>query len=147
MQAAMGCFNQDIEIGNLDAKNFERVDALVDTGAFFTILPASILMRLEVEPTDRMEFILADGSRMERDIGHAWIRIDERQAPTIVVFGNEEATPLLGAYSLEGLRLGVDAVNARLIDTPVLPMAMARGIDKYPGSASSQSHGCNYSSI
>lgn len=133
MQAAMGCFNQDIEIGNLDAKNFERVDALVDTGAFFTILPASVLTRLGVEPTDRMEFILADGSRMERDIGHAWIRIDKRQAPTIVVFGNEEAMPLLGAYSLEGLRLGVDAVNARLIDTPVLPMAMAREIDKYLG--------------
>ena len=61
---------------------------------------------------------MADGSAIRRYAAEALIRIDNRQTGTFVVFGDDDSVPLLGAYSLEGLGLGVDAVNRRLIRTP-----------------------------
>ena len=41
------------------------LDALVDTGATYTLAPASVLRRLGVEPIGRQTFLIADGSRVE----------------------------------------------------------------------------------
>lgn len=86
---------------------------MVDTGATYSFMPASLLERLEIEPMETVEFILADGRRTELDIGEAPIRAVGRQATTIVVFGEEDSMPLLGAYALEGLGLVVDPVHRR----------------------------------
>ena len=48
------------------------------------------------------------------DCGQAWATIDGDSVVTIVVFGDEEAPALLGAYTLEGLSLAVDPVEQRL---------------------------------
>ena len=111
----MGTFRYPVEIGNPSGTQFEIVNPMVDTGATYSFLPASLLERLEVEPMETVMFTLADGSRIERDIGEAPIRAAGRQATTIVVFGDEDSTPLLGAYALEGLRLAVDPYNRRLV--------------------------------
>ncbi|MXY45918.1 MAG: hypothetical protein F4Y44_02820 [Chloroflexi bacterium] len=58
-----------------------------------------------------MGFTLAGGGRIESDIGQTWIRVVGKQAITIVVFGDEDAIPLLGAHALEGLGLVVDPVH------------------------------------
>ena len=65
----MGTFNVTIEVAAGADGPFESMEAMVDTGATFTVAPASILHRLGVEPTRRIRFALADGSRMERDAG------------------------------------------------------------------------------
>ena len=74
-----------------------------------------MLERLEVEPMETVEFTLAGGGRIRRDIGQTWIRARGKQAITIVVFGDEDSMPLLGAYALEGLRLSVDPYNKSLV--------------------------------
>ena len=51
------------------------------------------------------------------------MRVDGRAVIRIVVFGDEGTEPLLGADTLEGLRLGVDPVGLRLIPVPGLMMA------------------------
>ena len=43
----MGTFSVPIEIGNSAGTRFEPVDALVDTGASYTLLPASLLRQQE----------------------------------------------------------------------------------------------------
>ena len=111
----MGTFRYPVEIGNPSGTQFELVNPMVDTGATYSFMPASMLERLEVEPMETVEFILADGSRIKLDIGEAPIRAAGRQAATIVVFGEEDSMPLLGAYALEGLRLAVDPFNRRLV--------------------------------
>lgn len=116
----MGCFRYPIEIGDPAGQRFTRMNALVDTGASYTLAPASLLARLGVEPIETALFDLADGSQTELDIGETRIRINGRQATSIVVFGDEDASPLLGAYALEGLRLGVDPLAERLIDVHAL---------------------------
>ena len=113
----MGIFRTDMEIGNPSGSRFETVSALVDTGASLTTLPGSFLYGLGVTPHDQFTFILADGRRIQRDVGQTWIRIGARSVITLVVFGDEGVEPLLGAYSLQGLMLAVDPPNEQLIPT------------------------------
>ncbi len=121
----MGTFRVTIEVGDPET-GFEPIDTVVDTGASFTMLPRRMLERLGVSPHDRMEFILADGNRIERELGRTWVKINGRQEITIVAFIDDEAEPVLGAYTLEGLRLGVDPLNRRLIETPGYALSTAR---------------------
>ena len=114
----MGVFSAPIEIGDLEGTRFEHVDALVDTGATFTMVPASVLRNLGLEPQERGAFELADGSLQEFDIAETRLRIDGQETSTVVVFGNEDMTPLLGAYTLERVRLAVDPAGKRLIQVP-----------------------------
>lgn len=120
----MGTFSISIEIGDPAGTRWETVEALVDTGASYTSLPASTLRRLGVTPHDRVLFILADGRQIERDIGQTWARINGKAVITLIIFGDEGVAPLLGTYTLEGLRLGVDPFNRRLVPTPGLLMAL-----------------------
>ncbi|MBI4312503.1 MAG: aspartyl protease family protein [Chloroflexi bacterium] len=118
----MGTFRHPIEIGDPQGQRFERVEVLVDTGASYSVAPVSLLRRLGVTPHDRVTFILANGRRVERDLGRTWVRIDGKSVITLVVFGDEGTDPLLGAYTLEGVRLGVGPYNQRLVPTPGLLM-------------------------
>src|SRR5438445_12671708 len=101
----MGTFHVTIEIGDEGGQRFEVVNALVDTGASYTSVPASILRGLGVQPREKLTFIQADGSEFERDVGQTWARVDGKSVITIVIFAEEAAPPLLGAYTLAGARL------------------------------------------
>ena len=116
----MGIFNVEIQVGDPDGERYETVEAMVDSGATFTFIPRSLLERLGVRPHESITFEIADGSQMERDSGLTWIKLDGKQTISPVIFGDDNATPLLGAVTLEILRLGIDPVNSRLI--PVSPL-------------------------
>lgn len=119
----MGTFRAQLEIGDADGVNWEPVDALVDTGATYTTVPAALLHRLGISPHARASFVLADGREIEQDIGRAWVRVGDRAEVTIVVFAPDDAPVLLGAYALEGLRLAVDPAGRRLVPIPTLFLA------------------------
>lgn len=116
----MGTFRVSIEVGDPLGQRYETVEVLVDTGATYATLPAPLLHGLGVVPHARDTFVLADGRRVERDIGRTWIRVDGRTELTLVVFGEPGSQPLLGAYALEGLRLAADPVGRRLTPVPGL---------------------------
>ena len=128
----MGCFQYPIEIGDPAGQRFTQLNALVDTGASYTLAPASLLTWLGVARTETAVFALADGSQTELDIGETRIRINGRQATSIVVFGDEDAAPLLGAYTLTGLRLAVDPIAERLIDAHALLFKNRKPLCVYP---------------
>ncbi len=97
-----------------------ETQALVDTGATHTLLPANMLAQLGVQPIERVQFHLADERTVEYGIGEVRIRLDGRERTTVVVFGPEGATPLLGAITLELFNLAVDPVGKRLMPVPGL---------------------------
>ena len=97
----MGTFKVEIDIGDPHGEHFESADALVDTGASYTLVPASMLRRLGVVAMETRPFKLADESQRSFDIGETRVRIDGRMATTIVVFGEIESETLLGAHALE----------------------------------------------
>ncbi|MCI0437769.1 MAG: aspartyl protease family protein [Chloroflexi bacterium] len=112
----------NLEIGDPQGEHYETVEALVDTGATYTTVPASLLERLGGTPHTIGVFLLADGTRVEREIGRTWVRLEGVADVVPVVFGDETVRPLMGAVTLEIFRLGVDPVGRRLIPVPGLLM-------------------------
>ena len=111
----MGIFSVSIRVGGQSQQSFEEIEALVDTGATNTVVPADVLTRLGVEPYRKSVFEFADGRELELDIGRAWVRVDGQQELTQVVFGPPRSSPILGAITLEEMNLAVDPVGKRLI--------------------------------
>ena len=111
----MGTFTWPVRITGMESGRSVEVEAMVDTGALYTMLPARTLRELGVEPTASRRFLIADGSRVSMDIGEARVTIDGESVGTIVAFGLDSAPPLLGAYTLEGLGLAVDPGSRRLV--------------------------------
>ena len=116
----MGTFNWPIQISGMNGGPSREIEATVDTGAACTTLPARLLRELGVERTGQRRFLLADGRRVDRDVGRAWITTDGASEVTVVAFGEDDAPPLLGAYTLEGLGLAVDPTSQRLVPTHLI---------------------------
>ena len=116
----MGTFKCPLRISSMDGQQTQDVEVTVDTGAAYTTLPASLLREIGVEPMGQRRFLLADGRRVDMDIGRAWATIDGSSEVTIVVFGEDDAPALLGAYTLEGLALAVDPTSQRLVPTHLI---------------------------
>ena len=104
----------DIDVSESRRARSERVEALVDTGATYAMLPDSLLRGLGVSPITRVGFTLADGRRVERDVGEAYLRIGALAFHSPVVFGYDGADALLGAVTLQIFGLGVDPLYERL---------------------------------
>ena len=121
----MGTFAVTLGVGDPQGRRYKEVEAIVDSGAAYTVLPASILKDLGVEPHEDRGFVLADGHRVERGFGQTWMRLDGREGISPVVFWDEDSLPLLGAVTLEIFGLCIDPVNGRLV--PVDAFMLATG--------------------
>ena len=116
----MGTFNVSIQIGDLAGEQFVEVQALVDTGSTYTVLPQDVLEQLGIIQEGQRSFELGDDRLVEYPIGYARMRLGEDQTIVLVVFGPEGISPLLGATALEHLSLAVDPIHQRLIPVPAL---------------------------
>ena len=111
----MTTFRYPIEIGDSAGQRFQTVEAWVDTGASYTLMPTDILDHLGHAPTHRRPFRLADGSIVELGLGQLTLRIGQETRVVSCVFGDEGSERLLGATALEEFALGVDPVNHTLV--------------------------------
>ena len=102
----MGVFNWPIRLDSMDGQRSLEIEAMVDTGASYTIVPANLLSDLGVSPIDKISLVLADGRPVEYGIGEAMATIDGRSIPTLVVFGEDNARALLGGLYSGGAALG-----------------------------------------
>jgi len=118
----VGTFTATIEIGDPGGRRYESVEAMVDTGARDTVVTRALLERLGVPAEGRWPFTLADERVQEYEIGQTALRIDGTSRIVVVVFGESEATVLLGASSLEAFHLAVDPVRKQLVPVPGLLM-------------------------
>ena len=120
----MGIFYVNGTIGHPTRGRLRRaLQFLVDTGAFYRVVPANILSALRVEPawTETVQF--ADGRKTRWRVGEARLEIDGRSVTTLVFFGKRGTDPLLGAYTLEGLGFIVDPRRRRLVPRRVVIVA------------------------
>ena len=116
----VGTFSVTVQIADLSRQRYEAVEAIVDTGATYTVVPASLLGALGVQRLERRTFELADQRVVEFDVGEVKLRLNGRELTVLAVFGPENTTPLLGATTLELFGLGVDPVGRRLVSVPGL---------------------------
>ena len=111
----VGTFYADFTLLSQDRTRSCALNGLVDTGASYTMAPASILEELGVQREATETFILADGSRREMSIGLVNMELDGRRRSVYAIFGDEGVKVLLGAMALEAFALAADAKNRRLI--------------------------------
>ena len=116
----MGQFFQNIQVSGLNGGQAVDVEALVDTGAIYTVVPASTLRGLGVVPDDEMEFEFGDQRAATYELGEARVTLRGYSRATTVVFGPEDVVPLLGVVFLEQLGLMVDPVGQQLVSRRVL---------------------------
>jgi predicted aspartyl protease len=118
----MGIFHARIGVANPDIGEFQWVDALVDTGANYSMFPESLLDQLlNLSPIDSATFRLADGRVQTYQLGQANFRIGDRERISPVVFGPEDRY-LLGAVSLQSFGLIADTTNHQLVPAPELTL-------------------------
>ena len=111
----MGEFYWDIGVWSADQERMETVSALVGTRASYSVFSRPMLERLGIRRLERVEFERADGSIVELDVGVAWLTIDGRNTACSVIFGDDDAEPLIGANALQEFLLRIDPVAERLI--------------------------------
>lgn len=116
----VGTFFVDFVLWDWQAEQSRTLNGLVDTGATYPQVPASILDELGIERMDTVSFRLADGARVDRALGRAVIEIQGIARPVSVVFGPEGSSILLGALALEECGLAVDARHRMLIAADLL---------------------------
>lgn len=121
-EGPVGTFDWPIQFDSMDGERSVQLDALVDTGSSFTSAPASLLSQLGVAPRMKVEMELADGRTALYDMGEARATVSGRSATTWVVFGDEDARPLLGAHTLQTLLLTVDPWKHEVVPAPYFRM-------------------------
>jgi large subunit ribosomal protein L1 len=119
----MGHVDINVGLGTPDRSRFVEIQASVDTGATFTMIPRRILDDLGIRPVDTALFQLADGSSATKEVGEVPLRFDDKVRTTMCLFGDDGQPALIGVVTLEQFLLGVDTVNGRLIPIPGLLMA------------------------
>lgn len=93
---------------------------MVDTGAFYTILPPALCEEMGLSLPLRERVVTADSRRVEIPLGLAHIELDGREAG-IPVGSLDVPMPLLGVSALEALGFKVNPVEGTLEPTRPFP--------------------------
>ena len=117
----MGATYVDVTIRNpADPQRSWTGKFLVDTGAFDSLVPRAHLEEIGLEPRGRREYVLADGKPVALDITVAEIEFEGEVVGGTVVYGDEDAEPLLGTTALDSGGFEVDPCNGGLKRLPVV---------------------------
>jgi predicted aspartyl protease len=114
----MGTFYVGCEVENhKDPKKAAVVPGLlVDSGREFTWLPEDVLNRIGVEPVKKdLQIQMANGQIITRTVGYAVLRLAQFETIDEVVFAQKGDMNLLGARTLEGMNVHVDARRKRIV--------------------------------
>jgi clan AA aspartic protease len=104
------------------AKKKYEADFLVDTGATDCLVPASALEKTGIVRRGKMTYELADGKKVEYDFGIAEIEFMGELTSGRIIFGPDNAEPLLGVTALESVGILVDPVKRTLKRMPAIPL-------------------------
>ena len=111
----MSQISRPIEIFSADGNRSETVEAVVDTGAAFTCLPASLLRGLGIVPARQVPADLAGGRATDGWLTEVVVIFEGIRLHTIIMFASENTAPAIGRYTLTGAALAVDPGGTKLI--------------------------------
>lgn len=122
----MGTFHVSCKIEHVadPARSAGISKLLVDSGSEYTWIPSKTLEKIGVERQKKdVAFIMANGQQITRSVGFAIIRVGKQFTIDEVVFGEKGDLTLLGARTLEGLNVRVDALRKQLVAAGPIPAA------------------------
>ena len=128
LMPTMGAIRIPVIVLALRGRRELRADFLVDTGATDCLVPAAALRKIGVRPVGKMNYELADGTAVEYEFGLVQFRFLGEVTAGRVIFGPDEAEPLLGVTALESVGIIVDPVNQTLKRLPAIPLKPTRRV-------------------
>ena len=99
-----------------------EADFLVDTGATDSLAPASELRNAGIEPVGKTVYELANGRVVEYEFGLAEISFMGEITAGRVIFGPDNAEPILGVTALESVGITIDPATRTLKRLPAIPL-------------------------
>jgi predicted aspartyl protease len=91
-----------------------RVRFLVDSGAIYSVLRRDDWRALGLVGSRELEFVLADGTPLRRQVSECVFHLEGQRATSPVVLGHGEDEALLGAVTLETLGLVLNPLTRTL---------------------------------
>ena len=91
------------------------MEALVDTGAAYSVVPRAVLESLGCRPVHTQRVVLTDSRTEEWSLTQIDVECEGRRTTTPLLMGPATGPVLLGATTLEELGLGIDPLNRRLV--------------------------------
>lgn len=107
---------------NQGAKQKYEADFLVDTGATDCLAPSHKLKEAGILPVGKTTYELADGTPKEYEFGLVVIEFMGDITAGRVIFGPDDAEPILGVTSLESVGIAIDPKTQRLKRMPAIPL-------------------------
>jgi clan AA aspartic protease len=98
----------------------------VDTGAVDCVVPGKHLRALGLRPRGKRTYELADGTEVTLDMTVAEIEFMGETVGATVIFGPDEAEPILGVTALESVGIEVDPRSQRLKRLPAVRLKARR---------------------
>lgn len=111
----MGQFKVSVNLYPRDGWVARTVEALVETGAGYSVIPRPVLEGLGCQPHRTQQIMLANGRTEEWQVAEVVVECEGRRTTTPVLMGPPAGPILLGATTLEELGLGIDPLNRRLV--------------------------------
>ena len=99
----------------------------VNTGATDSLAPAAEMNRIGVAIVGRTTYELANGARVEFPFGLVEISFLGELTAGRVIFGPDDAEPILGVTALESVGITVDRANQTLKRLPAIPLKQSKG--------------------
>lgn len=91
---------------------------LVDTGAVDSVVPAKHLRQLGFSAKAKRTYELADGSEVKLDITTGELEFMGEIVGSTLIFGDDNAEPILGVTALESVGIEVDPRSQQLKRLP-----------------------------
>ena len=92
----------------------------VDTGAVDCLIPCKHLRALGLKPRGKRVYELADGSEVTLDVTVAEVEFMGERVGATVIYGADDAEPILGVTALESVGIEVDPRSQRIKRLPAV---------------------------
>lgn len=127
-RSTVGVTHVSVAVSNLtqDAAPFEA-EFLVDTGAIDCLAPKDKLIAAGIKPEGKSVYEMADGKSVELEYGFARVSFLDNETVVQIIFGPDDAEPLLGVVALENAGLLVDPVSQGLKRLHAKPLKRLSG--------------------
>ena len=118
----MGLTHVAVKVSNRASKDTFSANFLVDTGATDSMVPACELKKIGVQPSAKKPYELANGEIHKYDVAWVELALMDETIVSRVIFGPDNAEPILGVMALEAVGLVVDPTSQKLKRLPALPL-------------------------
>src|SRR6059036_1609110 len=110
----MGITYVDAEVSTEAGGVSRTVRFLVDSGAGYSLLPEEVWRALGLQATRSLDFVLADGTVIQRNLSHCFFEFAGIRAPSPVILGEGQDAALLGSITLENMGLVLNPFDRTL---------------------------------